>query len=277
MTPSACPRCGFARAANGRCLRCGVFSPPPGSGRSSGPGPRGRGRLAGAGAGAVAAAPLRARIFRFIRWGAFALVCVILFLILRPGNPPPVRRDPEAPQRLERKLRRAGDAHAAGGEAAVRLDESELNAWMSSAIDLPPAPAPDTGSRSSAPGQAPAGNPPIPALEGAPADPTVEEVQSRVLDVRARLVGDQVVAYVLFDLYGKDLSLELQGRLSVQNGYLRLDPTALWIGSLPIPERTVKGAVERLFGDPESREKLRVPPGVKDIRVEDSQLVVVYQ
>lgn len=277
MIPTACPRCGFARAANGKCLRCGVFSPPPGAGRSSAAGPRGRGRFAGPGAGAAAAAPLRARIFRFIRWGVLALVCVILFLILRPRDPPPVQRDPEAPQRLEMKLRRAGDAHAAEGEAAVRLDESELNAWMSSAIDLEPAPEPATFARTSAPGRAPAGNPPIPALEGVPSDPTVEEVQSRVLDVRARLVGDQVVAYVLFDLYGKDLSLELQGRLSVQNGYLRLDPTALWIGSLPIPERTVQSAVERLFGDPESREKFRVPPGVKDIRVEDSQLVVVYQ
>ena|SRR5438093_9972684 len=40
-------------------------------------------------------------------------------------------------------------------------------------------------------------------------------------------------AYVLFDLYGKELSLTLEGRLSVQDGYLRLSPTRLMLGSLP--------------------------------------------
>jgi hypothetical protein len=183
----------------------------------------------------------------------------------------------------------------------LRLDESELNAWMSSTVGVEPGTQAATGSGPSpddrgpgapvdyAPGAGspPAGAPPlgapdagdprIPALDDAPSDLTVEEVQSRVLDVRAHLISDQVVAYVLFDIYGKDLSLELQGRLGVQNGYVRLDPTALWIGSLPIPEKTVKRAVDRLFGDPQHRETFRVPAGVKDIRVEDSELVVVYQ
>jgi hypothetical protein len=296
MTQTRCPRCGFARAHNGRCLRCGVFSPPPGANQRGRPRAPGRGQVPESGA-AAATAPLRARIFKAARWTLFSLVCVIVFLVLRPADPPPVYRDPEAPHRLEKKLRRAGEAHAAAAEAVVRLDESELNAWMSSTVGVGPVEGPAaTPAGSSRPDSASAGGGAegrgaagatgdggaggdlrVAVFDEAPADLTVEEVQSRVLDVRAHLISDQVVAYVLFDIYGKDLSLELQGRLSVQNGYLRFDPTALWIGSLPIPAKTVKRAVDRLFGDPRHRETFRVPPGVKDIRVEDSELVVVYQ
>src|SRR3972149_6341528 len=118
MALSACPRCGFARAPNGKCLRCGVFSPPPGAGKGAGSGVTARRGFAAARAGAPSAgtgAPLRTRIYKILRWGAFAFACILLFLILRPGDPPQVYRDPEAPQRLEKKLRRAGDAPAAGG------------------------------------------------------------------------------------------------------------------------------------------------------------------
>ena len=57
------------------------------------------------------------------------------------------------------------------------------------------------------------------------------------------MAGDQITAYVLFNLHGKDLSLTLEGRLSVQDGYLRLAATRLMLGSLPIPQATVDRAV----------------------------------
>jgi hypothetical protein len=193
------------------------------------------------------------------------MLVIVLFLILRPGNPPEVRLDPEAPQRLEAKLMRLG--RQAGTESArtLRLDEAELNAWMRSTLDVALKRDPALEKRQ-------------PSLAGlddrTPSDLSVEDVQSKVLDVRTHLAGDQVAAYVLFDLFGKEISLELQGRLGVRDGYLRLDPTSLWIGSLPVPESTVKGAVDRLFGDPAHRETFRVPPGIRDIRVQDGQLVI---
>lgn len=298
MVPSACPRCGFAKAPNGKCLRCGALADtsltrPPQNARAT----RVPGR-AGA-APAVRSAPSSPvwRVFRWLRWGATALAVIILFLVLRPSEPPEIRRDPDAPRRLEHKLRRLEEPATGGGVRSLSLDEPELNSWMRSTLDVAPGPqtarpAPssaaarrDSYGGSTAPGaagritSAPAENgTPLSGISGdAPTQMTVEEVQSKVLDVRAHLVGDRVVAYVLFDIYGKEISLELQGRLSVRGGYLRLDPTTLWIGSLPIPESTVQGAVERLFADPAHRETFRVPVGVRDIRVENSQLVVDYK
>jgi hypothetical protein len=228
-----------------------------------------------------------------LRWAATAFAVIILILVLRPSEPPEIRKDPDAPRRLEHKLRRLEEPTGGGGARSLRLDEPELNSWMRSTLDLAPGPqaatpAPPARAARREPAGKPAagivaGHNSAPAQEGqaipgiddnGPSSLTVEEVQSKVLDVRTHLAGDLVVAYVLFDLYGKNLSLELQGHLSVRDGYLRLDPTALWIGSLPIPESTVKGAVDRLFGDPAHRETFRVPAGIRDIRVENSELVV---
>jgi hypothetical protein len=104
----------------------------------------------------------------------------------------------------------------------------------------------------------------------------VEQAQSNVSDVQVNLEGDQVSAYVLFNLYGKDLSLMLEGRLYAQNGYLRLDPTLVQLGSLKIPQASVDRAVRRLFESPENLDKFRLPPAVRDIRVENGQLVISY-
>jgi hypothetical protein len=78
----------------------------------------------------------------------------------------------------------------------------------------------------------------------------------------------------LFDIHGKDLTLVLEGRLGAQNGYLRFMPTGGKLGSLPIPQSTLEGAVARMLESPENRDKLRLPDGVGDVRIENGELVV---
>src|SRR2546422_9433952 len=91
------------------------------------------------------------------------------------------------------------------------------------------------------------------------------------------MAGDQITAYVLFNLHGKDLSLTLEGRLSVQDGYLRLAATRLMLGSLPIPQATVDRAVGSLFDSPENRERFRLPPDIRGLKVENSELVITWR
>jgi hypothetical protein len=90
------------------------------------------------------------------------------------------------------------------------------------------------------------------------------------------LVGDRVRAYVVFDFHGKDMSLTLEGRLRVVDGYLILEPTRGMLGSLPLPPGTLDGAVKRLLESPENKEKLRLPPEIRDIRVTNGQLEIQY-
>jgi len=237
------------------------------------------------------------RAWRIIRWGLFAVAVLVIFLVLRPSEPPEVSRDPQAPQRLQRKLDRFAAVAQGGNPATLRLDESDLNAWMSRTLDLPAeaharvtenaagAPGADSSGRmgaerpSRAPGDAatPQSDSGWDASLDARTDMSVEEARSAVQDVRVKFIGDQLYAWVLFDLYGKDLSLSLQGTLQAEGGYMRLRPSAMWIGSLPIPQKSVEGACERLFGSPEHRETFRLPPGVRDFRVEESALVVTTE
>jgi hypothetical protein len=48
------------------------------------------------------------------------------------------------------------------------------------------------------------------------------------------LAGNQLKAYALFHIYGKDISLQLDGTLETRDGYVRLTPTAGKLGALPV-------------------------------------------
>ena len=209
------------------------------------------------------------RLYRVFRWAVLVVLVTALILILWTAPPPKVAVDPEAPQRLERKLRLFEADARLGLSHPLRLDEAEVNNWMQTSLAQAAerAPRPAAGFARSASNTDP----------NASTDLTVEEAQSNVRDVKVHMTGEQITAYVLFNLYGKELSLTLEGRLSVQDGYLRLAPTRLMLGSLPIPRATVDRAVSSLFDSPENRERFRLPPDIRGLKVENSELVVTWR
>jgi len=107
--------------------------------------------------------------------------------------------------------------------------------------------------------------------------PSIDQIQSSVKDVKVDLVGDVVKAYVLFDFHGKDLSLELDGHLSSENGYIKFVPISGKLGSLPLPQSTLNEAVDKLMSSPENREKLKLPADINDIQIVNGQAVVQYK
>jgi hypothetical protein len=229
------------------------------------------------------------RIYGVARWTTLGVLIVAIFLILHQAPPPLIDNDPRATLRLQAKLSALDAGFAPGMQHELRLDEAELNSFLRSNLALK-----REASASKPGGAAPRaqqGQPQFPAA-GAPAsapapaqenpaaapenDPSIEEVQSSVRDVKIALADDRVQAYVLFDFHGKDLSLILEGRLHVQNGYLRFEPTGGKLGSLPLPQSTLESAVGRLFDAPENREKMRVPAEIRDIHIQNGELVVEY-
>ena len=96
-------------------------------------------------------------------------------------------------------------------------------------------------------------------------------------DVKIDMDGDLIKAYVVFDFHGKDLSLELDGHLGAQDGYLKFIPVAGKLGSLPLPQATLDAAVEKMMESPENREKLKLPSEIGDVQIEDGQAVVSYK
>ncbi len=203
--------------------------------------------------------------YKYFRWFTIASLIVTVLLVLHKSPPPAVAVDPAAAQHVEQKFEAAAQAKAQGQPAQVQLDSSELNSFLAQNLDLP-GPAPDAPAL-------PAADPNAPGTE----QPSIEEVQSSVRDVKVDMVGDLVKTYVVFNLHGEDLSLELDGHLGAENGYMKFEPVAGKIGSLPLPQSALDAAVSQMMNSPENREKLRLPDDVSDIQVQDGQVVVSYK
>ncbi len=76
------------------------------------------------------------RIFRIIRWTTYALGVVTLVLLLHKVPPPPVETSPQAAARAEEKFEQAEKAVASGRPATLRMDETELNSYLATHLDL---------------------------------------------------------------------------------------------------------------------------------------------
>ncbi len=167
-------------------------------------------------------------------------------------------------------------AAASGQPYILKITEAELNSFLGTHLEL------NTGSGTGVPPRPPATSPapvqaPAPAPEAAEKEATVEEMQSSVRDVRINLVEDRVRAYVVFDFHGKDLSLQLEGHLRAQDGYLKFDPVSGSLGSFPIPQSSLESAVRKMMNSPENHEKMRLPPEISDLRIENGEVVASYK
>ncbi len=208
------------------------------------------------------------RIFRIVRWTTYTFALVTIILLLHKAPPPLVEISPQAAARAEEKIEGVEKAVASGQPATLRMDETELNSYLDSHLALAGHDAPNPASAGRAQG-APGGTSPTPQ--------EVEQMRSNVRDVKVQLIEDRVKAYVVFDVHGKDMTLQLEGRLGAQNGYLRFEPLSGQIGSLPIPQSTLESAVQRLMDSPENREKLKLPSEIADLRIENGEVVASYK
>jgi hypothetical protein len=222
------------------------------------------------------------KAYRILSWVSLAGLIVVIVLVLRKSPAPDVPNDPGAAARAEKKFEAADQAKAAGQPAEVALDRTELNSYLSQNLQLEGGQAPGAGA--TATGGVPSGGATSGAASANPAaglggadQPTLDEVQSSVKDVKVDMVGDVVKAYVLFDFHGKDMTLELDGHLSSENGYIKFEPISGMLGSLPLPQSTLNSAVEKLMASPENREKLRLPSDVSDIKIVDGHAVMSYK
>jgi hypothetical protein len=192
---------------------------------------------------------------------------ITILLVMHKAPAPYVAADSGAGERLEAKLQQLADASVSGAPQVLHVDEAEVNSYLLSHLALKPS---DKPSGTPATAQ---------SAQSSPADlePSVEEIQSAVRDVKINLIEDRVRAYVVFDFHGKDMSLQLEGRLHADEGYLRFDPISGQIGALPIPQASLETAVRKMMDSPQNREKLRLPSDLHDLRIEKGEIVVSYK
>ncbi len=146
-------------------------------------------------------------------------------------------------QSFDAKIVSLEQAHQQGATTAVRITEEELTSKLQQGLDE------------------------IPPSEGA--------VVLKAASVH--LEGDGFVGIFKLDASGKDLYLTMAGTLGVADGRLRIDPHSASLGRLPIPALVFHHLLERQFDSPETRERLRLPDFIKDVRIENGELVVEGQ
>jgi hypothetical protein len=226
------------------------------------------------------ASPLKIT-YRVVRWSILAALIVALILMLRKAPAPNVPYDPTATARVRQELATADQAEASGEPSQVHLDPVEVNSYLHDNLQLEGSPQssaamPQEADNRQSANDSPRDSTAAPPVAGA-GPQTVEQVQSSVKNVQIDMESDLIKAYVVFDFHGEDLSLELDGHLFTENGYLQFDPVSGKLGSLPLPQSTLDSAVRKLMDSPENREKLKLPDGVSDVQVVDGHVVVTYR
>lgn len=199
--------------------------------------------------------------FRFLRWSTYLATLLTILLLLHKSPAPSVVATSQAAASAEQKVLQVQQSVSQGQPATLRLDQTELNSYLANHLDLAPQ------------STAPAASDEHP---GAPTAADIDQARSSVRDVKVTMDGDQVHAYVVFDMHGKDMTLDLVGKLGAANGYLKFEPVSGRIGSLPIPQSALESAVRQLMASPENREKLKLPSDVSDLHIENGELVTTY-
>ncbi len=205
------------------------------------------------------------KLRRIISLATLAISIVTLVLVLR--RPAPVAT-PAAPaaaaadaQSFQEKMNQLAQPRTPGeGESEIRINSGELSAALAQATGLLPADAPANTSTSAPSSSAPASG----AMEFPGAVPSIKDYQ-------VSMDGDIVRGQFLTQIAGKDVYLTLAGHLGSKDGYATFDATEIKVGDLSVPASLVNGVLQKKLA--EQRDQLKLPDNVKDLKVENGELV----
>jgi hypothetical protein len=174
-------------------------------------------------------------------------------------------------QSFQEKVNRLAEPKAPGeGESEVRMSSGELTAALTQAAGMLPAGGSTSGSTSSPASANTTGSAPSPSpsesMEFPGAVPNIKDYQ-------VSMDGDIVRGQFLTQIAGKDVYLTLAGHLGSKDGYATFDATEVKVGDLSVPASLVNEVLQKKLA--EQRDQLKLPNNVKDIRVENGELVFV--
>jgi hypothetical protein len=207
------------------------------------------------------------KLQRIISFATLAISILTLVLVLKRPAPVAPALAPAAAaanaQSFQEKVNQLAQPKVPGeGESEVRINSGELSAALAQAAGLLPLAAPANTSTSSSPSSTAAS----PAMEFPGAVPNIKDYQ-------VSMDGDIVRGQFLTEIAGKDVYLTLAGHLGAKDGYATFDATEVKIGDLSVPASLVNEVLQKKLA--EQRDQLKLPNNVKDLKVENGELVFV--
>ena len=205
------------------------------------------------------------KLQRILSFATLAISILTLVLVLkRPAPVAPVVAPATAAadaQSFQEKVNQLAQPKAPGhGESEVRMNSGEVSAALAQAAGLLPATA--SAPVGGAAGTSTAG----PATQFPGAVPNIKDYQ-------VSMDGDIVRGQFLTQIAGKDVYLTLAGHLGSKDGYAIFDATEVKVGDLSVPAALVNEVLQKKLT--EQRDQLKLPDNVKDIKIENGELVFV--
>jgi len=209
------------------------------------------------------------KLQRIIGFVTLAISIVTLVLVLKRPTPlAPVAAPAAAAanaQSFQEKVNQLAQPKVPGeGESEVRMNSGELSAALAQAAGVMPTATPAPANIS--------GNPPT---NPSPANGAMEfpGAVPNIKDYQVSMDGDIVRGQFLTQIAGKDVYLTLAGHLGSKDGYATFDATEVKVGDLSVPASLVNEVLQKKLA--EQRDQLKLPNNVKDIKVENGELVFV--
>jgi len=103
-------------------------------------------------------------------------------------------------------------------------------------------------------------------------DSNIGSAAPTIKDQQVSFDGNVVHGQFLTEIAGKDVWITISGHLGEENGYATFDPTEFKVGDLSIPVSLVNPALQKKLA--EQRDRLKLPDGVGDMKVENGELVM---
>ncbi|MGA7564761.1 MAG: hypothetical protein WBW53_01690 [Terriglobales bacterium] len=222
------------------------------------------------------------KLQRIVSFATLAISILTLVLVLKRPAPvaPPVAPAAAAAnaQSFQEKVNQLEQPKPPGGQSEVRMSSDEVSAALAQAAGLLPAaaasPAAENASANS-PSDSSSGSSSTSSSGSSAAGPSMQfpGAVPNIKDYQVSMDGDIVRGQFLTQIAGKDVYLTLAGHLGAKDGYATFDATEVKIGDLSVPVALVNDVLQKKLA--EQRDQLKLPDNVKDIKIEDGQLVFV--
>jgi len=183
------------------------------------------------------------KVSRIISVSILALALIAVLMALRAPSATLVPVSAQDIESFDEKILSLEQAHPQGATQTVHITETELTSKLQQGLDEIP--------------------------------PNGGTVVLKAASVH--LEGDGFVGIFTLDASGKDLYLTLTGTLGVLDGRLQIEPSTAKLGNLPIPAMAFRHILQRQFNSPETGERLRLPDFIKDVHIENGELLVEGQ